>query len=282
MIRQATAAFLAAGLAFSGPAVAGKPQHIMSINLCTDDLLLDLVPPSRIVSITYTSRWPSNTFVWPVAAHLPINHGLAEEVLAGKPDLVLSGTFTRAGTRSLLRRLDTPLIEVAPAETFDAIRKSVRRVAHAVGEDARGEALLAQMDATVRALAADTPQRPIRVVAWEGDGSIPSRRSLFNTILTAAGGVNVAAGAGAMNGQYGIEDVLISRPEILLYGADSSTYPGLRRDADQHPLILKLYRDRRVTYPEALYSCGVPQSADAARALHDAMLKAMRSPAGAL
>ena len=44
----------------------------------------------------------------------------------------------------------------------------------------------------------------------------------------------------------------------------------------QHPLIRKLYSSRRVTYPSALYSCGVVESADAAVALRADLLKAMR------
>jgi hypothetical protein len=43
----------------------------------------------------------------------------------------------------------------------------------------------------------------------------------------------------------------------------------------QHPLILKLYSGRTVTYPGALYSCGVVESADAAVALRANLLQAV-------
>ncbi len=101
-------------------------------------------------------------------------------------------------------------------------------------------------------------------------------------MLTAAGGVNVALSDDAMNGQFDIEKLLVLRPDVLVFGSDSSSWPGLRRDTDQHPLVLKLYRHRRIAYPEVLYSCGVPQSADAVVALRDSLRKAMRAPAGAL
>jgi hypothetical protein len=43
----------------------------------------------------------------------------------------------------------------------------------------------------------------------------------------------------------------------------------------QHPLIRRLYSGRSVTYPGALYSCGVVESADAAAALRTSLLQAV-------
>jgi hypothetical protein len=39
--------------------------------------------------------------------------------------------------------------------------------------------------------------------------------------------------------------------------------------------VRRLYAGRQITYPETLYSCGLPQSADAARDLRRAMLDVM-------
>ncbi len=255
---------------------AAKPQHIMSMNMCTDELLLDLVPPGRVASVTYLSRSPSNSFLWPQAARVPINHGLAEEVLAEKPDLVLAGTYTTGAARTVLKKLDAHMIEVAPADDFAEIRIITRQAALAVGEPERGEALIRKMDATLRMLAATNPKRTIRVAGWDGGGYVPGKGSLFDAILTAAGGTNIASSAdGQSSGSYDIEQLLMARPDILAYGANSADKPGLRTDADQHPLVLKVYANRRITYPDALYSCGVPESADAARLLRSSMLAAM-------
>ncbi len=267
---------LAVALALASSGVMAAPRHIMSMNMCTDELLLDLVPPERIASVTYLSRSPSNSYLWPQAARVAVNHGLAEEVLAEKPDLVLAGTYTTSATRALLKKLGVPMEEVGPANSFAQIRAVTRQVARAVGEPARGEALIGKMDATLRALAATNPRQVIRVAGWDGGGTVPGKGSLFDAILTAAGGTNIASSTqGADSGSFDIEQLLMARPDILAYGADSNGAPGLRTDADQHPLVLKLYAHRRITYPEALYSCGVPESADAARALRASMLAAM-------
>jgi iron complex transport system substrate-binding protein len=262
----------------SCPAFAAThaPQHVMSLSMCTDALLLELLPPERIASVTYFSRQASNSFLWPKAAAVAINHGNAEEVFAEKPDLVLAGTYTTPAARALIRKVGIPMIEVPPADNFEEIRTSTRSVAHALGQEALAEELIARMDATLRELDSTRPQRKIRVAGWSGSGSVPGRGTLFDAILTAAGGVNIASGEGLKDGSFDLEQLLQAHPDVLAYGSDTSTTPSLHTNEALHPLILRLYAGRRISYPSALYSCGLVESADAAVALRASLLKAMR------
>jgi iron complex transport system substrate-binding protein len=257
------------------PATPG-PQHVMSLSLCTDALLLELLPLNRIASVTYLSRSPSDSFLWAEAAKVPINYGTAEEVFAQKPDFVLAGTYTTPSTRALLKKVGIPMLEVPPANNFDAIRAATRSVAHALGEDARAEEFIARMDATLKELDSARPQRTMRVAAWNGGGSVPGRGTLFDAILTAAGGVNVASQEGLNDGSFDIEQLLQARPDVLAYGSDTSSTPSLHTDEALHPLVLKLWAGKRISYPSALYSCGLVQSAEAAVALRASLLQAMR------
>jgi len=140
---------------------AAAPQRVMSLNLCTDQLLLDLLPPARITSITYLARSRNKAFHWAQAEQVPVNHGLAEEVLAQHPDLVLAGTYTTTAARMLLRQVGVAVLEVPTANNFEEIRRVTRQVADAVGEREAGEKLLASMDATLRDLAASRPSEVI-------------------------------------------------------------------------------------------------------------------------
>jgi iron complex transport system substrate-binding protein len=258
------------------PATQG-PQHVMSLSMCTDDLLLDLLPPERIASVTHYSRDPGNSYQWPQAANVRINWGTAEEVLAEKPDLVLAGTYTTPATRALLKNLHLPLIEVPPAADFDEIRAVTRQVAHALHRDAVGEALISRMDSTLQELAASKPPQNIRVAAWGEGGSIPGKGTMFDSILKVAGGVNIAASIDSRAyTSFDVEQLLLARPDVLAYASHITDTPGLNTDLAQHPLILKLYSGRSVTYPGALYSCGVVESAGAAVALRASLLQAMR------
>ena len=265
-------------LLWAGAAAAADrgPQHVMSLSMCTDDLLLELLPPQRIASVTYYARDPVISYQWPQAAKVPINWGTVEEVLAEKPDLVLAGTYTTPAARALLKKLHWPLLEIAPAADFDAIRAVTRQVAQALGREAAGEVLIEKMDATLRELAASRPQQLIRVAAWGEGGSIPGKGTMFDTILNAAGGVNVASSLSGEYTSFDVEQLLAAQPDILAYASNISDTPGLNTDLARHPLIRKLYSRRHVTYPSALYNCGVVESADAAVALRASLLKAMR------
>src|SRR5438105_8793620 len=152
-------AFAAAVLFLSPGMAAAAPQRIMSLKVCTDELLLDLVPPSRIASVTFLSREKPGLKFWPQAAAIPINHGTAEEILATHPDLILTDPFMAPSLRPLLAKTGAKVIEVPPAENFEQIRAVTRMVAKAVGEEARGEVLIAKMDADLRALAAHRPRK---------------------------------------------------------------------------------------------------------------------------
>ena len=257
-------------LLFAGQvAAAAPPQRIMSLKICTDELLLDLVPPERIASVTFLSREKAGLKFWPQAANIPVNHGSAEEILQLHPDLILTDPFMAPSLRPLLAKTGAKVLEVPPAENFDQIRSVTRMVAKAVGEEARGEALIARMDADLQALAARRPKTPLTVAGWGTGGFVPGTGGLFNAMLTAAGARNVERGA---FGYYDVESLIAKSPDALVYGDTYSGTTSLRADQDQHPALLKRYVGRRVTYT-ALYGCGVPQSARIARALQDALLK---------
>ncbi len=270
-------AALLVGSSGRAAAAGSAPRHVMSLSMCTDDLLLELLPPERIASITYYSRDPGISRQWPQAAKVRINWGTAEEVLAEKPDLVLAGTYTTPATRSLLKKLGWPLLEVPPAVDFDEIRAVTRQVARALKEEAAGEALIAKMDLTLRELAASKPVQNMRVAAWGEGGSIPGKGTLFDAILTAAGGINIAATLdGGAYTAFDVEQLIAAHPDVLAYASNITDTPGLNTELAQHPLIGKLYSGRSVTYPSALYNCGVVESADAAVALRASLLRVMK------
>lgn len=274
-----------AAMAFGMPgAIAAadehKPQRVMSLNLCTDQLILQLLPPERISSVTYISRIPGYSFLIAQARAVRINYATAEEVLQENPDLVVAGNTSTTAIRALLKKVAIPLVEVPAADNFDEIRKITRLVAHAVGEDAAGELLIAHMDVTLGGLASSAPTK-IVVAGWNGAGNVPAKGTLFDAILTAAGGVNVVAGINAniVYGQYtafDLEQLVALKPDVLAYGQSRLGALDLTNQQLQHPIVRKLYAGRQITYPETLYNCGLPQSADAARDLRRAMLDAMR------
>jgi iron complex transport system substrate-binding protein len=255
----------AALLVIAGQAAAAPPQRIMSLKVCTDELLLDLAPASRIASITFLSQEKASLKVWPQGAAIPVNHGSAEEILSIKPDLILTDPFMPPSLRPILAKSGARILEVPPAETFAQIRSTVRLVAKAVGAEARGEALIARMDATLRELEARKPASAPTVMEWGGGGYVPGKGGLFDTVVTAAGGRVVGQG-----GYYDVESLIAAKPDALVYGDSYAGTTSLRADQDLHPALMKSYTRKRISF-RSLYGCGVPEAADAARQLQDAL-----------
>ncbi len=253
--------------AMAAGAAPATPKRIMSMSQCTDLLLLQLAPRNRINSVTYLAHDGAAALFPGAEAGIAINRGTPEDIVHLKPDLILAGDFSTALTRSLARRVGAPLIEVKSATSFADIRANLRQVGAAVGERARAERLIAQMDATLTALAADPPPRPRRVVVWSGGTTVPGRDTLTNAIVTAAGARNIAARPGPEDATLGVEDLMAANPEALLYAAAGPGVRSLTTDEGQHRLVRRLYAGRRLAYNGITHACGLPQSADSARDL---------------
>jgi len=250
------------GLLCIAAASAAPPRRIVSLNFCTDELLLSLVPPARIASLTWLARTDTDAAQRALAARLPVNRGSAEEVLAAHPDLVLAGRYTTATTRALLARAGVPLLEVDAAQDWQGIRRTTRAVAAAVGESGRGEALLAHMDAALAAAAALRAPAPVRAIGWNGAAQdVPGADTLFNTILTTAGAVNIAARPGVAS-TFDLEEVVRARPRLLLRGTSHAADRALRSAVADHPVLHALPGLAIIDYPEGAWACGVPAAAD--------------------
>jgi iron complex transport system substrate-binding protein len=162
------AAFAAGVVALVSDSLAGagsnsKPQRIVSLNLCIDQILLDLVPRERIGGVSFLAADPSMSLVANEAQGLLTVRGSAEEILALDPDLVLAGEYTTAATVDLLRRLGQRVEVVPMATSFAQIRDVVLLMGQLTGEEQRAQTLMSDFDtrlAEVKARAVVRSQAP--------------------------------------------------------------------------------------------------------------------------
>ncbi|WP_260582338.1 ABC transporter substrate-binding protein [Sphingopyxis sp. PET50] len=256
---------------------APLPMRVMSTNQCTDQLVLALLPPERIASVTWLSRDPSGSLMVEAAKKVGINHGLAEEVVRQQPDLIVTDRFSKPATRAMLKRLGYPMIEVDDAASFAMIRANVRQVARAVGEVARGEAMIADMDRDLAELARD-PGPPLRVVAWDGGGFSAGEGSLYNEVLKAAGAVNIANQPPVSGyNRPDTEVLLVAAPTLLVKGAGVRPEYGMRENIERHPLVRRYWDGARtLAISPAYYTCGTPRITKAAIRLRAELRDAAR------
>ncbi len=137
---------------------ARAAERVVSLNLCTDQMLV-LLAPEKIAALSPLARDPALSFVAPQAAHLPIVRASAEAVLRLHPDLILAAPYGAQTTLALLQQERIPVLRIALPQDFAGIRQATRLLAATLGVPQRGEALLAAMDAGLAALPPSGPRR---------------------------------------------------------------------------------------------------------------------------
>lgn len=254
-----------AGAMASASLAAERPSRIVSLNMCTDELVLRLADPARIASVTWLSQDPRNANMAELARRIPANHGLAEEVLGFKPDLVVAGAYTTRATVSLLGRVGVGVREFGVPRNLAEMKAQIAEMADLLGEPARGQALLAGIERRLEALAARRVDRPLRAIVLRPSGFTVGRGSLVDEILTRAGLVNIAAELGVESyGQIALETVALGRAEVLILNETPDGPPSLAHEILHHPVIGRLGdRLKLVALPSRLWTCAGPSVLDA-------------------
>ncbi len=257
------------------------PQRIASIYLCSDQLLLQLADRGRIVSLNRFAADPSFSNDVGKVAGIPLNRGRAEEILPLKPDLVLAGTFTAPATKALLRRLGIPVLELPVEQNFADIRANIRRVAKAIGEVARGEKLVAELD---RGIAAKTPPDAWRpeLMLYRFGGYSQGRHTLSDAIIERAGFANYAAARLNGVGQLSLERIVMDPPDAILLGDRGTARDSLSAETLAHPAMRRLRAELpTVIIPDRLWICGLANAGEAVQRLaaFRASLSRRRKPA---
>lgn len=266
------AALVSMGLA--APSVsAAAPQRVVSLNVCSDQLLMLLAPPERIAAVSYLSADPEISVLAEKAGAFTPTTGRLEEVLELQPDLVLAGTFTTRPTIFALRRLGIPVVEMSPARSFVDIRANLRQVAAVLQVPDRAERLIADFDAALADVEKAWNQgsegpRP-RVAVYGANGWSAGPGSLRHVVLEAAGLRNLATEALiGTRSHLPLEVLVAARPEVIVTSQREPQAPALAEALLSHPAFLELRgRSRFVAIPQALWTCGTPFVAEAVKRL---------------
>jgi iron complex transport system substrate-binding protein len=252
---RALAVTLAAAYAIPAGALATGTDRVVSLNLCTDQMLV-LLAPEKVLALSSLARDPALSFVAAEAATLPTVRASAEAVLRLRPDLILAGPYGAQATVALLQQEGIPLLRIGLVQDFAGIRQMTRSLAATLGVPERGEALLAAMDASLEAL--PHADRQMRAIVWQARGLTAGPGTLLDAVLRAAGLTNASDGR-----RIGLEGLLRHPPDLLVV-ATAPGYPSLASELLDHPALADLPRR---AIPPALTICAGPFTARAAALL---------------
>ncbi len=250
-----------------------RPERVASLNLCTDQLVLELLNQDRIVSVTYLAKDPSISYLADRAKGLPQNHGLAEEILPLKPDLILAGAFTSRPTTSLLTGLGYRVIEFKMADNFHALQENIIKAGEILDESEKARRLVRDINLELDQI---TPSgRTISSVILQPSAAGLGNVSLLDDIFRMAKLTSISSGEGILGvGWLTLDRIIKAQPELIISDDDES-WPSLGHLVMRHPAY-RAIRDKqgripsRVNLPANLWNCGGPQVVKAISILVDA------------
>jgi iron complex transport system substrate-binding protein len=256
---------VAALMLVNGAALAASLPRIVSMNVCTDQLLLSLADPQQIEGLSRYSRDTGESFAAGEAQRFPILSGGAEDVLMLKPDVVVASLYDKRTTRELLRRHGLHLVEFSVPRNLDEVKAQLRQMGDVVGHPDRAAAEIARLDAAIARVRQAVAQKPYRVLPLSRRGWVSGSDSLESSLLSAAGLSNAAGELGVSFGGYApLEAIVKLRPDFIVVSEAGERAEDEGRAFLLHPALEHFYPpQKRIVMPERLTVCGGVMLADA-------------------
>lgn len=272
-MRLRAASLLSALLLAAASASAAEPAHhpmrIVSLNMCVDSIVIELVSHDRIAALSHYARDPQRSTIAHVARHLPVTYETAEEVVALRPDLVLTSRHSAPATRNALKRVGIRFELFDVPDTIAGSLAQVRQVARLLGAEREGEAMVARIEAALEAARLPADQAPFTAVIYQPGGLSAGANTVVGELMELTGLQNIAA-------RYGVEqyrplplEVLVSAPPDVLLVGETSRGASLQVEKVVRHRALRALESQmtRSVFPAQLVYCAGPTMIEAAAAL---------------
>jgi iron complex transport system substrate-binding protein len=248
---------------FCVPVLAAGVPRIVSMNVCTDQLLIALADPKQIVGLSRFSRdasWAAGDI-----SRYPILSGGAEDVLVLRPDIVIASLFDKRSTRELLKDKGVQLAEFAVPRNLDEAKAQIREMGEIVGHPDRAARQIARLDAAIARARQAVADKHYRVLPLSRRGWVSGSDSFVSSLMTETGLFNAAGDLGVgMGGFASLEAIVNLKPDFILV-SQAGDHAGDDGQAFLlHPALERFYPSaRRIVIPERLTECGGVMLAEA-------------------
>lgn len=199
-----------------------KPQRIVSLTMSTDNILLGLVKPERVVCANVLVDDPVSSNVVELGKDIPnkVRHPKVEEILAMEPDLVIAANWGDIDYVESLRNMGINVVVVKGAKNLPDIRDNIRLIAAAVGEPRRGDKLVSMMDdklAKIKAKVDKIPQEARkRVLLISLMNNYGGKDCIYDDACTLAGVTNCLSEYGLKRGDKLTKEMMVQmNPDMI-------------------------------------------------------------------
>lgn len=242
-----------------------KPQHIASLTLCSDEILLSLIDKSRFASCTSRATDHGISNIAENAQDLPkLSSKSVEAIVALQPDLVIAADWLPVELIDSLREVGLNVYVYKTPTTIVEVKSLISELSKVVGETEKGIAIVKEMDEVLTKVQADVNQIPQDkrkvVMALSFMGCYGGKGSILDDIDKNAGVINGAALAGLeKNDTLAKEQMIAINPDAIMVptwdyeGKDTEQF---KQDILNDPALstIKAVRNKRLIQVDDKYT----------------------------
>lgn len=199
-----------------------KYNHIVSLTLSGDEMLLGLVPENRIAGLSgkiNEDKEISN--VVDKAKKFSKVEGNEEVLMSLEPDLIIVADWLTKKVDDIGAIMGAKVYYYKTPNSYEEQKKLIRDLANLVEEKENGEKLIKNMDDRLKALqnkiAKNYKGAKPRILMYTSFGTTSGKNTTFNDMVKLINGVNIVAEAG-IDGFKDIskEKVIELNPDIII------------------------------------------------------------------
>ncbi|WAH38711.1 ABC transporter substrate-binding protein [Alicyclobacillus dauci] len=197
--------------------VKSMPQHIASGTEGTDEILVSLIPTSKISLVTNLSSDPTYSNVVNQVKGIPqMSNADAEKILSVHPDLVLLASYVKPGIVDQIRNSGVPVYEFNDFTSVDSIEKNIKVVGQLVGATDKANALVNNINSNIKQIqSAVSGDGSPSVLDYSSYGFAGGKNTTVNDIIQDAGGTNAAANLDGWQ-KISDEEIVKMNPDVII------------------------------------------------------------------
>ena len=238
--------------AFASLSIASA-LSVASLNLCADEYLLTLAKPSEVASVTFLARDPDESPLWRQARRYPANRGSIEDVIALKPDIILTMGGGGKATKLLADKLGVRVVHLPFPASIADVASNMRRVASALGRPRAADRWIAR----VAMLRTSSPRRRADALFVGHGGNSLVGGSPATEWMTLAGLQQRQLSSGKIT----LEALAIRPPAVLLRSEYRAGQMSAGARWFDHPIVRRL-EGRTIRTDGRRWTCAGPLMVD--------------------
>jgi iron complex transport system substrate-binding protein len=211
--------------------------RIVSTNLVTDRLLIELCAPTRILAVSRAAAERKRDGYRYRGMDTVDGFGPVEAIVAKRPDLVLTNSFGAPGSADRMREAGIEVYDLGELRGEATFLRTVTNLGELLGAPERARRLLGGFEARFHRVAATLApskrKRALFLSILGPDLQGGTRGTSYHDIMIAAGLRDVAEGQYRDWPSYDAEQVLALAPDLIVtregLGGNVCGYPGMNR-----------------------------------------------------